>query len=117
MQPTTLKILLLLGLIFLGFPMSAESNNKQFDGPDDPHYQSLDNLASHWAKRPVRVDCPTPEDWANDPTAEGAWGYTYLDSNWTRIDPALCVAALQVFNHQTSDPDWRLAMSILVITH
>jgi hypothetical protein len=52
---------------------------------------SLDALASHWARRPVHVECP--KDWGSwnaDESATGAYGYTWLDADWTRVEPDVC---------------------------
>jgi len=103
-------------VLFCGLALVLVALARADDGPNDLHYPALDKLASYWAGHPVIVDCPTPEDWADDSTAEGAWAYTYLESDWTRMDPQLCDAALQVQAGQTGEP-WLQALSVLVITH
>jgi hypothetical protein len=80
------------------------------------YYPSLDSLASYWAQRPIKIDCP--EDWTDDPEAQGTWGYTFLFSDEARVDPMLCDAALAVNQDKVgTTPDWQIALSVLVITH
>jgi hypothetical protein len=61
--------LFLAALLVLVFATAANAAN----------YPELDALASHWAQRPVHVDCPTAQEWADDPWSGGAWAYTTMD--------------------------------------
>jgi hypothetical protein len=80
------------------------------------YYPSLDALASYWAQRPIQINCP--EDWANDPWAQGTWGYTFLGAGEAWVDPQLCDAALALNQDKVgTTEDWRIALSVLVITH
>jgi hypothetical protein len=79
------------------------------------YYPSLDALASYWAQRPIQINCP--EDWANDPWAQGTWGYTFLGADQAWVDPQLCDAAVALESGGPANENWRTALSVLVITH
>src|SRR3954465_11758868 len=84
----------------------------------DLTYPALNNLASHWAKRPVTVECaPDWPSWTADTDAEGSWGYTWLDADWTRVEPELCEAALEAGQDLTPREAWFTAIAVHVITH
>lgn len=85
----------------------------------DLTYPALNALASHWAKRPVIVECaPNWQSWNDDSDAEGAWGYTWLDADWTRVEPELCQAALEAGTPDLQpERAWFVAIAVHVITH
>ena len=85
----------------------------------DLTYPSIDALASHWARRPVHVECASSWDtWNADTDAQGSYGYTWLDTDWTRVQPGICEDALSAghLGFDGKDP-WRVAIAVHVITH
>jgi hypothetical protein len=122
-----LTVTLLLAVLALAAPAEAQRvPDPQLEPPvagppadpeGDLQYPELDAIASRWALRAVRVDCPSSsESWQADWNAQGAWAYTPISADWTRVDPSLCAAAEHLAHGEPDEP-WREAMAVLAITH
>jgi hypothetical protein len=116
----SIRTTLLVGLLALVFSSSASADVKSDPFADtDLTFPALNDLASHWAERNVVVECPASlESWIADKDADGAWGYTLHDADWTRVQAGLCEAAAAVA-HPDYDgiAPWFVAIAVHVITH
>jgi hypothetical protein len=115
-----LALLALLWAITLTLAGAAHSDSglhpDTFAG--DTTIPALDSLASHWARRPVHVECPA--DWAAwnaDESATGSYGYTWLDADWTRVEPDVCANAVRANGPLNPLETDDVAVAVLVITH
>src|SRR5262245_34151688 len=98
-QPGALmRRLLFVCLLALVFSSSAFAVVRSDPFADtDLTFPALNGLASQWAERNVVVECPASlESWIADNDADGSWGYTLRDADWTRVKAGLCEAALAV---------------------
>jgi TolB protein len=81
----------------------------------------LEQVASHFALRPVDVRCPSLQEWVSDPiwgtdpNPQRAWGYTDMVNDFTVIQPVLCNGALAVTDPTL--PAWQRATGVLVLVH
>jgi hypothetical protein len=115
-----MRRLLFVCLFALVFSSSAFADMRSDPFADtDLTFPALNGLASHWAERNVLVECPTSlESWIADNDADGSWGYTLRDADWTRVKAGLCEAALAVGkpDYDGIEP-WLMAIAVHVITH
>jgi hypothetical protein len=81
----------------------------------------LEEVASHFARRPAEVRCPSMQEWVNDPIwgsdpqTQRAWGYTDMLRDFIVIQPALCAGAVGVADSKL--PAWERATGALVLVH
>jgi hypothetical protein len=119
MRRLALACSLLTGALLLTGFAGADTGHVDAFAPTDLTFPALNALASHWARRPVVVECASSwESWNADSDAEGSWGYTWLDADWTRVEPGLCQAALEASSPDLSaERAWFVAIAVHVITH
>ena len=95
----------------------AQAQHRQPQG--DLSYPSLDAAASAIAHRPVSVRCPVDRSsWNSDPQSAGVMAYTWLDTDWTRLNPDQCDFLVSfAAGRWPRYEDSTYATAILVLTH